>query len=199
MLPDFPEAKERALRLLLKWVQDQVPILTPLLAGVGHFRVHEGKLPKDPRLDKREDGKPFGQIEYELTLKREDMKRVDIPLIQQKLLDLAKHIGESQTKHLLEVVSLAADDAGNVVNARGEFTAEKFLEIFERVDMDFDHKTLEPTPGWSFVMHPDMAKEMIPKIQQWERDPQFRADHERIIQSKREAWRDREARRKLVD
>lgn len=72
------------------------------------------------------------------------------------------------------------------------------LEIFRTVEMEFDPKTLQLLPGFQFVMHPETAAKVVPKIQEWEKDPEFKAKHERIMERKREEWRDREARRKLV-
>ena len=65
--------------------------------------------------------------------------------------------------------------------------------------MDFDPQTLQPKPGWVWVMHPNMAASVIPKVNEWEKDPTFNAKRERIMVVKREEWRDREANRKLVD
>ena len=71
--------------------------------------------------------------------------------------------------------------------------------MFRKVEMDFDPQTLQPKPGFVFVMHPDTAASMVPKVKEWEKDPTIKAEYERIIAVKREEWRDREANRKLVD
>ena len=86
-----------------------------------------------------------------------------------------------------------------MVHAGGELTQHNFLEVFRRVQMDFDPETLQPKPGFVWVMHPDMAASITPKVKEWERDPAFNAEYERIMAMKREEWRDREANRKLVD
>ena len=99
---------------------------------------------------------------------------------------------------MLEVVEEAAEEVGNVVHADGELTQDKYLEIFRTIDMDFDPTTLKLAPGFRWVMHPDMAARVVPKVQEWEKDPAFNAKYERIMATKREEWRDREARRKLV-
>jgi len=43
----------------MKWVQLQIPLITPLLAGIATFRQHEGKQARITRTDKSE-----GEIEY---------------------------------------------------------------------------------------------------------------------------------------
>ena len=135
----------------------------------------------------------------EFVLNREEMKRFDLNALQQKLTEVANQIGRAQTQKMMEAVGEAAGAVGNVVNTGGELTQDKFLEVLRRVEMDFDPQTFQPTPGWVWVMHPDMAASVIPKVEEWENDPVFNAKRERILVVKREEWRDREANRKLVD
>jgi len=198
MLPDFAKAKARAQRDLIRAVEQQVPIVAPLLKGVARFRQHEGGGSHLTRADSSQSTIEYKRSEFSFTLKCEEFKRFDLAVVREKLIDLARQMGEDQTKRMLEVVKEAADEVGNVVHAGGELTQDKFLDVFRKVEMDFDPKTLKLLPGFSFVMHPDMAAKVVPKVQEWEKDPEFNAKYERIMATKREDWRDREARRKLV-
>src|SRR5438876_9125005 len=56
MFPDFPRAKERLQRLLIIWIQRQVPRAEPLIADVRSFRQHEGKAALLKRADASSDG-----------------------------------------------------------------------------------------------------------------------------------------------
>ena len=200
MLPDFPKAKARANRDLLRWVQRQVPAVTPIIRGVSTFRQHEGRIGKVVRVDKTEGDIEYEGQGFEFSMNREDMRQFDLAQIQKKLTELASQIGQAQSKKLLEMAGKAADSVGNVVNAEGKpLTPEKFLEIFKKVQMDFDPKTLKEKPGFMFVMHPDVAAKVVPKVKEWEKDPKFNAEYERIMDENREAWRAREANRKLVE
>jgi hypothetical protein len=127
------------------------------------------------------------------------MRQFDMQAIQRKLIELARRVGEAQAKRMLEVAGEAADSVGNAVHADGELTPDKFLEVFRRVQMDFDPDTLQPGRDFVWVMHPDTAASVVPKIKEWENDPVFNARYEAIISLKREEWRDREASRKLAD
>jgi hypothetical protein len=199
VLPDFVRVKRRTERQLLRWLEEQIPELTPLVKGVQRFRQHEGRLGRIVRSDESEGVLNYPKAEFQLEVSREDIRSGDIGRIQAKVLDLAKRIGEHQAKEMLKVAGEAADAAGNVVNAGGgELTKEHLLELFRRVHMDFDPNTLKPLPGAVFVMHPDMAEKIMPKAKAWEQDPAFNAEYERIMQQKREEWRAREANRKLV-
>lgn len=198
MLPDFPKAKARAHRDILRTVEQQVPIVAPLLKGVAKFRQHEGHQRHLTRADNTESAGGYQRSEFSFAIGRDEFKRFNPSAVCRRLVDLAKKIGEDQTKRMIEVVKEAADEVGNVVHTDGELTQDKFLDIFRNVEMDFDPKTLKLLPGFSFVMHPEMAAQVVPRVQEWEKDPAFRARYDRIMAAKREEWRDREARRKLV-
>ena len=195
-MPDFAKAKACATRHLLRTIEQQVPVAAPLLRGVAKFRQHEGRDTHLRREDNTETDMDGQELSIPITLNREEMR--DMSVVREKVMALARQIGEEQTQRMLKVVSDAADEVGNVVQADGELTQEKFLEIFRTVEMEFDPKTLQLLPGFQFVMHPETAAKVIPKIKEWEKDPEFNAKHERIMERKREEWRDREARRKLV-
>ena len=199
MLPDFPKVKARAQRDFLRNVEQQVPNLSPLLKGVAKFRPHEGCQSQLTRVDDSQAATDFRRAEFSFTMTRDEHKHFNPSAMVQKLLDIAKNIGEDQTRQMLEVAGKAADEVGNVVHAHGELTQETFLEIFRKVAIDFDPKTLKIAPGFVWVMHPDMAARVLPKVQEWEKDSEFNAKYENIIATKREEWRDREACRKLVD
>ena len=199
MLPDFTRAKDRANRDLLRWVGQQIPAVAPLLRGVSTVRQHEGKVGRIVRQDESEASIDFCSISSEFVQNREDMKHSDLKAIQEKLLKVAKDFGQDQTRRMLTAAGEAAESVGNVVDAGGELTPDKFLDLFRKVQMDFDPQTLQPKPGFTFVMHPDTAASVVPKVKEWEKDPRCKAEYERILAEKREEWRDREANRKLVD
>jgi len=198
MLPDFTKVKSRVNRDLLRWVRAQVPAVTPLIQGISTFRQHEGKIGKIVRNDASEAAIEYRQSSFEFVTTRDEMRNFDLPAIQRKLSELAQRIGADQEKQLLETASNSAESARNVVRASGEFTPEKFLELISRVQEDFDPETLQPVPGAVLVMHPETAAKIFPQAKEWEKDPQFKARHEQIMNRKREEWRDREANRKLV-
>ena len=199
MLPDFTGVKTRVNRDLLRRVRQQVPAVAPLMQGVATFHQHEGKIGRIVRADESEDPIDYHLVSCETVLNREEMMRFDLTAIQQKLSEVANQIGQAQTKRMLEAAGEAADSVGNVVHAGGELTPDKVLEVYRKVERDFDPQTLQPKPGFVWTMHPDVAASVISKIEEWEKDPVFKAEYERIMTVKREEWRDREANRKLVN
>ena len=200
MLPDYRKIKARVQREFMKWAQSQIPVASPLLKGIAKFRQHEGRIGRLRRVDQSESTIDYGRSESEFSLTREEMRTFDVAAIQRKLLKVAEDFGNDQTKRLLEVATQAADESGNFVDGQGEeLSPSQVFEMLRRVHMDFDPVTLQPKPGMSFVMHPDMATRILPRMAAWDRDPEFNAEYQRIIDQKREEWRAREARRKLVD
>ena len=198
MLPDFKRVKTHVNRNLLQWVRQQIPAEAPLLQGVAMFHQHEGKSGKIVRSNESEDPIDYQEATYESVLNREEMKRFDLKAIMQKLTEVANQFGQAQTQRMLEAAGKAADSVGNVVHAGGTLTPDKFLEVLRRVERDFDPQTLQPNPGFTCVLHPDLAASVIPKVKEWEKDPAYKAEYERIMAVKLEEWRDREANRKLV-
>ena len=199
MLPDFTRVKIRANRDLVEWARQQIPAVAPLLRGVATIRQHEGKVGKIVRTDESEAPIDYIDISCEVVLNREEMKRFDLKIIQQKLIEVSTQIGRAQTKQMLAVAEEAAESVGNVVDAGGELTPDKLLELFRKVEMEFDPQTLKLSRGSTFIMNPKMAAEVVPKVKEWEKDPKYKAEYERVMTVKREEWRGREANRKLVD
>ena len=197
MLPDFTRAKERASRQLFHWARQQVPAGEPLLQGVATFQQHEGKDLSVIRHDQSEGSTGYCSVEAEVVTTREEMKHCDINAIQHKLLKAARQIGRAQTKRMLEAAGEAASSVGNVVDAEGELTPNKYFAMLRKLQIDFDPQTLEPT--FVIVMHPKTASWVLPKVKEWEKDPKFKAEYERIMAVKIGEWRDREANRKLVE
>ena len=198
MLPDFPSIKNHVRGVLLRWAQQQVPQIAPLLGEVGHFRQHEGKSGHLVRADESSETIDYPGSRFQLEITPEEMKELDLPGLFEKLRTLAEQIAEAQSKMMFAKVSEAVEQVGNTVSAEGDFKPEHLSEMLSKVQMEFDPATEQPI-GHSFVMHPDTAAKIIPKVKAWEQDPAFVAEHERILAKKREEWRARENRRKLVD
>jgi hypothetical protein len=198
MLPDFIKVKRNINRNLAKWVQEQIPLLTPLLAGIATFRQHEGKQARVTRTDDSEREIEYHQSSFEFVMTREEMRFSTLPAIKEKMLELAKRVGSAQERQLLEMAKREADSSGNVVHTGPDFTPDDLLELISRVPEDFDSRTLERQGGPVFVLHPDTAAKVVPQAKEWEKNPEFKAKLAEIMQRKREEWRDREANRKLV-
>lgn len=198
MLPDFPKVSRGHERQVLRLVHDMIPQIAPLLGMVGRFRQHEGKHWRLDRADGSEQRSSYIEMQVKLELDRKSLMTPDIQGLVKAMHQLAERFAEQQSKMVLQGVSAAAEEVGNHVDAGGDFRPEHLLDMLDRKETDFDPVTGQPV-GEAFVMHPDTAAKVIPKIQEWQRDPEFRRRVEEIETRKRMEWREREGRRKLVD
>ncbi|MFC1836130.1 hypothetical protein ACFL2Q_15655 [Thermodesulfobacteriota bacterium] len=98
----------------------------------------------------------------------------------------------NQLKEILyEDTGRIANDVGNVVNAEGEeFSLEKYLEMIQKIQFDFDDEGRPLFPV--HIAHPKTAAVLKNKLQEWFRDSDSRKKLETVIQAKRQEWHDRE-------
>jgi hypothetical protein len=199
VLPDLPSVKTALRAKVLKFAVQRIPIIEPLLGEVGHLRQHEGRAGQMIRNDASTDEINYPRSEFGIPLSRDEMKSLDVKGLLDKLNGLAEQMAEAQARMMLAKVSESAKEVGNTVSTGGEeLTPEHLFEMMATVEWSFDPETEEPT-GMSFVMHPDTAAKIIPLVKEWEQQPEFKARHEQLVERKREEWRARENRRKLVD
>lgn len=199
MLPDYPELKAKASARLIQFVRAQVPQIAPLLREISSYAQHEGKHGHLTRADKSTDTVSFPGTQIRITISQEEMRVFDIGALRAHLISMAEQMAEYQMTMMLSRVGEAAASVGNSIAVGGELTADHLLEALRRVQTDFDPSTGTRLPGQAWVMHPDQAARLIPKIQEWERDPSIIAELAKIEDIHREEWRAREARRILAD
>ena len=199
MLPDFPAAKLRMDRAFRGFVRQEVIRRSPVLGEVSRISQHEGNRWAIGEPTARGEGTNYRKLEAEFTMSREEMKSGGMEAVRSKYEQVAEVFAEDQTKDMFAKVSAAADSVGNVVRAEGApLSQEHLLELFERVEADYDPETKEPK-NMSFVMHPDMARKVIPKVQEWEKDPEFQKKLKEVHERKYREWLDRESCRRLAD
>lgn len=198
MFPDYPKVKSRLREVLAQFVKAEIRRRSPILDEISRIRQHEGRT-WSHRMDGGSDaGKGYERFAYESSVTRDEMIAGDVALLFKKGEDTAEYFAETQTRALFDAVSTAAKDSGNIVEGHGEFDQESFLALLDRFETRFDPETRQPTGGM-FVMHPDLAAKVVPKLRDWEKDRDFVARVAEIHDKQWIAWRDREARRTLAD
>ena len=70
--------------VLLRWAQEQIPQIAPLLGQVGHFHQHEGKAGHLTRVDKSTEMMDYPPASFAVEIKREEMKSLGLPALFQK-------------------------------------------------------------------------------------------------------------------
>lgn len=198
MLPDFPDVKNLARRAFIRAVRRGIPQHEPLLDGIGQSRVHEGKTARLTRRDESTDQIEFQAASATLDITREQMRRTSVEQLLEHASHIAEQFAEQQAKLMLSRLSEAVEQVGNSVSAAELGMKEGFLEMQRRLEVEFDPETLEPK-NQVLVMHPSQAEKFMAQATEWDQDPEFVAEFEKIRQQQIEAWRARENRRKLVD
>jgi hypothetical protein len=105
-------------------------------------------------------------------------------------------LGAKMQDGILKDVEAATEKVGNVISIKdGIITPEAFLEMMERVEIDFDEDGQSQS---SWFLPPDMAAELHKNYQAWQQDPQLKAKLAEIERKKKDQFSAREASRRLA-
>ena len=198
MFPDFPEAKKLGRRAVLRAVRQGFAIHEPLLEGIRHNTDHEGHRGRLERADDSVQDIEYQRASAELLLTREQMRRITMPELAEKVAGMSQQLAGQQVQLMLARVSEAVDEVGNSVSAASLGTKAAFLEMQRRIEVEFDPVTLEPK-NMVIVLHPSQVESFKAQVDEWEKDPEFVKEMESIRAKQIEDWRARENRRTLVD
>lgn len=198
MLPDYPETK----RELFKQIEAQAHSGVehdPLLSQIRRFKIHEGRVVRIAREDGSVDELRFDDpILAKATFKIEDVRRLGERSVFAAVEKLGADLHEGMAKRLFQTITKAAESVGNVRDAKGApITAESILEMLDKMEMSFDENGAWNRP--TIITGPGLAEPAKAAYLQLEEDPSLRVRRDAIVNRKREEWRVREARRKLVD
>ena len=201
MLPDFPKSRLEFQKKLSLRVYLASQAKSPLRALGRSITQHEGVLHSYEQItDSGIRSVTEGMQEVTVPI---EVKIEEIPeLVGEKLLARVDAIAEETARQVSQITFRKMDqvirEAGMAVDAAGgPPTKEIWLEMFEKMEMDFDPVTGRPEV--TMVLHPVMAQTMKKLWSEWEQDMVFMKRYKELLAEKREEWRDRENRRKLVD
>jgi len=111
---------------------------------------------------------------------------------------MAADMASQMERGLFDMLHRTTEEIGNVVDMKGKpITLETYLDMIEKVDMDFDHFGFPEFP--TLVYHPSTAAALATEFNRFRSSSILRARAEQILTKKREEWRARESRRRLVD
>jgi hypothetical protein len=157
------------------------------------------------------EGDRFSLETYDGDIQQKDFKTFSTPVttrvlpspieqeseIAQKLDEAAQDIAKQHMQLLFTTMSESSEEAGTAYHAGGRpFHMSMFLDALETMQVDFDDDGRPKLP--TIVMHPNQLKAIGPKLAEWEKDPALDARWKQVLAKKKDEWRDRESRRKLV-
>ena len=198
MIPDFSQEKEKIMQFWNKYLITKNQELLGFLGKLPAYRNHEGHQWALNRADGMEDNQPYLQIEGLMTVEISEVPSLTPDKIREKLDKIADDMARQISQGMFAEISRVTKEVGNEVNAEGKpLSQDLFLQMLEKMDLDFDENgNLNPP---TIVMHPDLWKAKKEEIKSWETDEKFLSKQKRLIEKKKEEWRDRENNRKLVD
>jgi hypothetical protein len=200
MLPDFRRVKRKLMRGATGAIQAAAGG-DGILAHIPRKVLHEGNRFTIYREDGSVETRTLRETKVGVEITLDEIQREGIDAASKKLTALAADLAHSNREAMLEAVSRAAEEVGNVRDAGGKpFTAEMYIEMADMTEGSFrangDWVELEVVPGFpTETMHKRIETEMA----RLDTDPDLRAKLDAVIDSKRREWRDRESNRKLAD
>ncbi|TWP28929.1 hypothetical protein EUA62_00020 [TM7 phylum sp. oral taxon 348] len=165
-----------------------------------HIIQHEGKVLKHNTLDDQDSQKTMEYRKAEFTYKPDPQQLISMTLEDViKLLDEeAKNIGSQMAKHYFQVLSITAEEVGNVVDAKDQkLTPEIFLDAMRKISIPFDK---DGNPKFNnMIVSEEMSDVWKNIIEEAEVNPKHKEEFNKIIEQKRKEYNAEQAGRKLVD
>ena len=198
MIPDFPQEKEKLMQFWIKYLAAKNKERLGFFGELPIHMNHEGHEWNLNRIDGSEDSQPYHEIRAIFQVDINEVPTLTPEKIREKLDNIAEEMAQQLSRNMFEDVAKVTRQVGNEVNARGQpLTQELFLQMLEKMDLDFDESGNWKPP--TIIMHPDLWAAKKDEFKSWETDDGFLARQSTIISKKKEEWLDRENNRKLVD
>lgn len=197
MLPDYPAFKTELADILNRLFRRRLAQYQGFVGQVAKHRVFEGDKNFLLRSTGDSETTEFQDFSVARELSAKEVPKMTFEDILKELDAAAAEMGAKTARYFIEGLDKTLEAAGQVENAKGaKISGELLLRTLERIEMNFDesgnHKNL------SLVIHPSNAEATAAALRELEDDPELRKRHRALIERKREAWRVREASRRLV-
>ena len=197
MLPDYPTLKQELSELLQRFMRLRIAHHQGGFVGqVARHRVFEGHATLLRRSTGDSEANGFEDIGAVLQVSVDEIRTMTFPDLLAKMDGVAAEIGPKTAKAFFASLDRTLEAAGQVESAKGEGASpERFLRALERIEMEFDSSG---NHNLSIVTHPSGTDGLAAALRQLDADPVLRAKYVALIERKKEAWRAREASRRLV-
>lgn len=197
MLPDFPSVKQDLADRLDEFLRRRVQQHLGPLGQAQRVTLFEGDEQVIVRPSGEVDATKFEKFSTSLTLADQEIIEMTLDDLLAKLDAVAKEMASQQARSFYSTISDAVEKVGNVVDSGGEpISGRTVLESLSTLHIDFNRDGTPRMP--SFHAAPDLAKDLKRAYEELEESPELQGEYEQMITDKREEWRAREARRRLV-
>jgi hypothetical protein len=130
-------------------------------------------------------------------LKNEEVISKGMDAYYAKLDGLAQSIKNQEEKVMLKAMEHAAEQAQNVMDAKGNFSFSTILDALEKMTVSFDSNGNRS--GHNIIVSPSTYAKMQAKLPELEKNQEYKQRYKEIMDKKRKEWLDRENSRRLVD
>ena len=193
MLPDFLKTKEKLKRMIdAERKKAQLQHMGPF-ADVPQSKIFEGNKVVFISEDGSCEEVKMEKAEVKIEIKWEEIEEMTHERVLDKIDTLARDMAKKIAKSLYELMSEAAEEAGNVASLGGKsISVDLLLEEIEKMHLSFDEEG-QPS-GLTFVANPKLSPSLDKAISQLMTDQRYQT----LMEEKRKEWHVRESRRKLV-
>lgn len=198
MLPDFPKLKAEVRHLLViraRQIHERHAVLGlkipkhTIIEGDRHFTGESD--------DGAEIELPIGDFRHKIEFKVDDYSNLTLDKVFERFSIAALEVAKQTSKFFLREFEKTVNEVGNAINVNGKLTPEKFLEMFERLQIDFDSTGKPRFP--MFIVGSQEVEDAVKKVLLELEQYPYKTRFSNLLDLKREDWRDRESNRKLVD
>ena len=196
MLPQLTKTQALVNELGNEALFDAMHKAGPLLLEISSFQQHEGKVGSFQVASGEIENIDFKKESVEMTSPAEPGRGKSLKDILAVMAKGGADMGAKLQDNIVKGVEAATEKIGNVVTIKnGVITPEAFLEMMEKVEIDFDEHGQSRS---SWFLPPEMAVELEKNYQTWQQDPQLKAKLAEVERKKMEQFRARETNRRLA-
>jgi len=168
----------------------------PLLLEISSFQQHEGEAGSFQMASGEIEKIDYKKQSVEMTSPAEPGRGKSLKDILAVMAKGGAEMGMKMQENIVKGVEAATEKIGNVVQVKnGVITSEAFLEMMEKVKIDFDENGQSQS---SWFLPPEMAAELAKNYETWQQDPQLKAKLAEVERKKKEQFRARETDRRLA-
>jgi hypothetical protein len=198
MLPDFPALKAKLGKRLYLLFRAKAAASIPLLAQIQVVALREGNRCSYETEDAEIKDCSPKETKVEFEIPDPSNPAYDLQELVNNIEDAAVEMSRKQMKMMFTVVGEATESVGNVLDAKNQpISAEMILQMWETMQIDFDDEGKPILP--KLVFHPKQEERVKEQYGRIDSEPELRKRRDEILSRQKEAWRDRESDRKLVD
>lgn len=197
MLPDLTVLKHRVQERLNAFARERQKHYVGPFADASKMIIREGAESVIVRGDGTQDTTEIVTAETEISLTGEELEVMTLAEALRQTDEMVKNLAAQMSKHFYQTMFDATERSGNVVDNRGmPLTAETFLQVLEKMQIDFDGD--DWPSSLKIVIPPSMEDRVKQLHEEFETNIELQRKHEQLVEKKRSEYVAREASRKLV-